>query len=261
MQNKKTYFSISEAADQVQVPQHVLRFWETKFSQIRPMKRAGKRRYYRHDDIELLTAIKQLLYVDGYTIKGVQKILREDGVKTVKDSAVSKKTKRRHKQAVMDKDQLGLFGQNRDVEYLKSQALINNSLSTDTNGQSGAELTGNPDWPQVEMFPEIPPLQCERDELTPPSPSGHSEKIPERSENSNRTSDALPQFFDPNGDVKSSDRISHEIMHQREGDGNLDKNKSQSNLPTKSASNASNLSSIRDDLKSIRDVLKGLQQK
>ncbi len=72
--------TISEAAEDLDVPQHVLRFWETRFSQIRPMKRAGGRRYYRPGDIDLLRGIRALLYGEGYTIKGVQKILREHGV-------------------------------------------------------------------------------------------------------------------------------------------------------------------------------------
>ncbi|HHN68024.1 MAG TPA: MerR family transcriptional regulator, partial [Thermopetrobacter sp.] len=72
--------TISEVADELDVPQHVLRFWETRFSQIRPMKRAGGRRYYRPADIDLLRGIRKLLYGEGYTIKGVQKILREHGV-------------------------------------------------------------------------------------------------------------------------------------------------------------------------------------
>lgn len=71
--------TISEVAGQLDVPQHVLRFWETRFSQIRPLKRGGGRRYYRPEDIELLNRIKTLLYADGYTIKGVQKLLRESG--------------------------------------------------------------------------------------------------------------------------------------------------------------------------------------
>jgi len=72
--------TISEAAEELDVPQHVLRFWETRFSQIRPMKRAGGRRYYRPNDVDLLRGIRALLYGEGYTIKGVQKILREQGV-------------------------------------------------------------------------------------------------------------------------------------------------------------------------------------
>ena len=73
--------TISEVAAELDLPQHVLRFWETKFSVIRPMKRGGGRRYYRPEDITLLRRIGGLLYTDGYTIKGVQKILREGGGK------------------------------------------------------------------------------------------------------------------------------------------------------------------------------------
>ncbi len=71
--------TISEVADELQLPQHVLRFWETKFNQIKPMKRGGGRRYYRPNEVELLRGIRHLLYTEGYTIKGVQKILREQG--------------------------------------------------------------------------------------------------------------------------------------------------------------------------------------
>ncbi|MFK7791611.1 MAG: MerR family transcriptional regulator [Devosiaceae bacterium] len=72
--------TISEAADALDLPQHVLRFWETRFSQIKPMKRSGGRRYYRPNDIALLQGIRHLLYEEGYTIKGVQRILREQGI-------------------------------------------------------------------------------------------------------------------------------------------------------------------------------------
>src|SRR3954451_18920813 len=72
--------TISEVADELDVPQHVLRFWESRFSQIRPMKRAGGRRYYRADDVDLLRGIRQLLYSEGYTIRGVQRILKEHGI-------------------------------------------------------------------------------------------------------------------------------------------------------------------------------------
>jgi DNA-binding transcriptional MerR regulator len=71
--------TISEVATELDVPQHVLRFWETRFSQIRPLKRAGGRRYYRPEDVELLRRIRGLLYQHGYTIKGVQKLLRDGG--------------------------------------------------------------------------------------------------------------------------------------------------------------------------------------
>ena len=75
--------TISEVAEDLDVPQHVLRFWESRFSQIRPMKRGGGRRYYRPDDVDLLRGIRHLLYGQGYTIRGVQRILREQGPRFV----------------------------------------------------------------------------------------------------------------------------------------------------------------------------------
>jgi DNA-binding transcriptional MerR regulator len=75
--------TISEVADELDIPQHVLRFWESRFTQIKPLKRAGGRRYYRPDDVDLLRGIKHLLYGEGYTIRGVQRILREQGGKFV----------------------------------------------------------------------------------------------------------------------------------------------------------------------------------
>jgi DNA-binding transcriptional MerR regulator len=75
--------TISEVADEIDVPQHVLRFWESRFPQIRPMKRGGGRRYYRPDDIDLLRGVRHLLYGEGYTIRGVQRILREEGASFV----------------------------------------------------------------------------------------------------------------------------------------------------------------------------------
>jgi DNA-binding transcriptional MerR regulator len=71
--------TISEVATDLEVPQHVLRFWESKFQQIRPLKRGGGRRYYRPEDVQLLNSIKDLLYNQGFTIRGVQKLLREGG--------------------------------------------------------------------------------------------------------------------------------------------------------------------------------------
>jgi DNA-binding transcriptional MerR regulator len=75
--------TISEVADDLDVPQHVLRFWETRFNQIKPMKRGGGRRYYRPDDVDLLRGIRHLLYGEGYTIRGVQRILKDNGLKFV----------------------------------------------------------------------------------------------------------------------------------------------------------------------------------
>ncbi len=77
----EAFRTISEVAATLDVPQHVLRFWESKFSQVRPLKRGGGRRYYRPEDVELLQTIRGLLYDDGYTIKGVQKLLRDGSLK------------------------------------------------------------------------------------------------------------------------------------------------------------------------------------
>jgi DNA-binding transcriptional MerR regulator len=85
----EAYRTIREVADSLDLPQHVLRFWETRFPQIRPLKRAGGRRYYRPDDIERLRLIKRLLYDEGYTIKGVQKLFKEQGVQALSASVGS----------------------------------------------------------------------------------------------------------------------------------------------------------------------------
>jgi DNA-binding transcriptional MerR regulator len=82
----EAFRTISEVADELEVPKHVLRFWEAKFAQLKPMKRGGGRRYYRPEDVALLRGIRFLLYNDGYTIRGVQKILREHGPRFVMDS-------------------------------------------------------------------------------------------------------------------------------------------------------------------------------
>jgi DNA-binding transcriptional MerR regulator len=79
----EAFRTISEVAQDLDVPQHVLRFWESRFRDIRPMKRGGGRRYYRPEDIQLLRGIRHLLYGEGYTIRGVQRILKEQGVKFV----------------------------------------------------------------------------------------------------------------------------------------------------------------------------------
>ena len=79
--SSSAFRTISEVAQDLDVPQHVLRFWETRFTQIRPLKRGGGRRYYRPEDVALLRLIRELLYDEGYTIKGVQKLMREGALK------------------------------------------------------------------------------------------------------------------------------------------------------------------------------------
>src|SRR5215475_3643660 len=79
----EAFRTISEVALELDMPQHVLRFWESRFAQVRPVKRAGGRRYYRPEDVDLLRGIRALLYSDGFTIRGVQKILRDRGLRHV----------------------------------------------------------------------------------------------------------------------------------------------------------------------------------
>ena len=79
--SRSAYRTISEVSDEIDVPAHVLRFWETKFLQIKPLKRGGGRRYYRPEDVTLLKIIREFLYSDGYTIKGVQRLLKDGLIK------------------------------------------------------------------------------------------------------------------------------------------------------------------------------------
>ena len=83
IKSPEAFRTISEVSKDLSLPQHVLRFWETKFSQIKPIKRGGGRRYYRPEDVDLLKGIKNLLYNDGYTIRGVQKVIKANGPKNI----------------------------------------------------------------------------------------------------------------------------------------------------------------------------------
>ena len=88
----EAFRTISEVSKDLSLPQHVLRFWETKFVQIKPIKRGGGRRYYRPEDVRLLQGIKSLLYNDGYTIRGVQKVIKENGTKKLLKTETEKKS-------------------------------------------------------------------------------------------------------------------------------------------------------------------------
>ena len=88
----EAFRTISEVSKDLSLPQHVLRFWETKFVQIKPIKRGGGRRYYRPEDVMLLKGIKSLLYNDGYTIRGVQKVIKENGTKKLLKLKMTNKT-------------------------------------------------------------------------------------------------------------------------------------------------------------------------
>ncbi|MBL4837944.1 MAG: MerR family transcriptional regulator [Kordiimonadaceae bacterium] len=87
--SRDAFRTISEVAEYLDLPQHVLRFWESKFAQIKPLKRGGNRRYYRPEDVTLLSAIKRLLHTEGYTIRGVQKLFKAQGVRATIELAVA----------------------------------------------------------------------------------------------------------------------------------------------------------------------------
>src|SRR5436305_9508117 len=106
--SSEAFRTITEVAETLDLPQHVLRFWETRFTQIKPLKRAGGRLYYRPEDVQLITAIRQLLYDEGFTIRGVQRLLREKGAKAITAGAVP--TPRR------DLDEVGVSGVARPSE-------------------------------------------------------------------------------------------------------------------------------------------------
>src|SRR3712207_453622 len=113
--------TISEVAEDLDLPQHVLRFWETRFTHIRPLKRGGGRRYYRPDDIDLLKGIRHLLYGEGYTIKGVQRILKEEGIRFVQavgrgEASVSAPRPDGREGAAVPAADSGVFAEHRPIE-------------------------------------------------------------------------------------------------------------------------------------------------
>ena len=91
MKSPQAFRTISEVSNEVNIPAHVLRFWETKFPTINPLKRSGNRRYYRPEDVKLIIKIKTLLYDNGYTVKGVQKLLKENDIKNKEKNNIKEK--------------------------------------------------------------------------------------------------------------------------------------------------------------------------
>jgi DNA-binding transcriptional MerR regulator len=154
--------TISEVADELDLPQHVLRFWESRFPHIKPMKRGGGRRYYRPEDIDLLRGIRHLLYGDGYTIRGVQRILREQGVRIVQSVGQGHPVILPSRDKVADAASArgipeflpALFGANRSEPSLSSPA--------DGQGPGGGERL-------QEAEPETVPQQRPKGEASQPA--------------------------------------------------------------------------------------------
>lgn len=146
----QAFKTISEVAKEIGVPQHVLRFWETRFNQIKPLKRGGARRYYRPEDVMLLGGIKQLLYEQGYTIKGVKRILKEQGVKFVAsvsegDNLAQKQMEKQHKTAMDVK------------EFVEQTAQSQPQPMPQSPTQSSIQSTGQPQstTPQSQTQPTM----------------------------------------------------------------------------------------------------------
>ena len=123
IKSPEAFRTISEVSKDLSLPQHVLRFWETKFVQIKPIKRGGGRRYYRPEDVDLLKGIKNLLYNDGYTIRGVQKVIKENGSKNILFSNSKTNTKLEQK-TFTDRENFYTSGQN--VHSRTGQTLSDN---------------------------------------------------------------------------------------------------------------------------------------
>jgi DNA-binding transcriptional MerR regulator len=149
----QAFRTISEVSDSLDVPAHVLRFWESKFPQIKPIKRGGGRRYYRPEDVTLLLGIRELLYDDGLTIKGVQKIFRERGVRHVV---------RRGAEAV---------GQKPAAEAAEADA-----PSEEARVEAPAPEASGPEAERARVLAVIAKLEALRDRLrSDPAPEGHEE--------------------------------------------------------------------------------------
>ena len=123
IKSPEAFRTISEVSKDLSLPQHVLRFWETKFVQIKPIKRGGGRRYYRPEDVDLLKGIKNLLYNDGYTIRGVQKVIKENGPKNILFSNSKANTKLEQKTFT---DSENIYTSEQNVHSRTGQTLSDN---------------------------------------------------------------------------------------------------------------------------------------
>ena len=123
IKSPEAFRTISEVSKDLSLPQHVLRFWETKFTQIKPIKRGGGRRYYRPEDVDLLKGIKNLLYNDGYTIRGVQKVIKENGSKNILFSNNKANTKLEQKTFT---DSENMYISEKNVQSRTGQTLSDN---------------------------------------------------------------------------------------------------------------------------------------
>lgn len=152
--------TISEVAESLDLPQHVLRFWETKFSQIKPMKRGGGRRYYRPDDVVLLQGIRILLYEEGYTIKGVQKILKKQGVRefltSLHEKSNDSSTKSETTLASEEEELTNVFDRSEKHEIATETELSNTNSETEQvqNNQLNQQESSEPPESEHKHLPK-----------------------------------------------------------------------------------------------------------
>jgi len=137
VKSPEAFRTISEVSKDLAIPQHVLRFWETKFVQIKPIKRGGGRRYYRPEDVEILKGIKNLLYNDGYTIRGVQKVIKENGTRKILLKSSKVQTKAFTESENQHNEDLLSVGNNHysmsDEKRKKLMDVLNNLVSLQSN--------------------------------------------------------------------------------------------------------------------------------
>ncbi|MDR3465881.1 MAG: MerR family transcriptional regulator [Xanthobacteraceae bacterium] len=161
--------TISEVADDLDIPQHVLRFWETRFSQIKPMKRSGGRRYYRPDDVDLLRGIRRLLYGEGYTIRGVQRILREQGLKSVQALADESITPPSPARRADPADHTGHPDHDEDAVALAGETGFDEDVETDEDGLEVASAAAPPQPRAIGAGTNVRALAEERDAAIRPA--------------------------------------------------------------------------------------------
>ena len=197
--------TISEVADDLDLPQHVLRFWETRFAQIKPMKRGGGRRYYRPDDVDLLRGIRHLLYGEGYTIRGVQQILKDQGLRYVQTVGRSAETDpARLRDIDFDQEALEADAENMNVSAGARGGVVN-FVPPRPRAEPDMPRNEAPREPRIVDVPRQPPAQVYDDE-GPAIPFRKFTPVPDREDP--RAPMRAPQ------DERYEPRVQHEERYE-----------------------------------------------
>jgi DNA-binding transcriptional MerR regulator len=200
--------TISEVADDLDLPQHVLRFWESRFRDIKPMKRGGGRRYYRPDDVDLLRGIRHLLYGEGYTIRGVQRILREQGAKFVQ--MVWQEGAPQPPHGAREDEELAEEAASA-AEMLEEEGGLRGRLSS----LIGRDLGEHPDIAQSRREPPLKSAPAPRIEPTDRAIHDYSEPMPRPERSEHVAAVAQPARPGPRGTLARDDvRKLHAALHE-----------------------------------------------